>query len=70
MDASRLGAAAVEVGVNQGTAVQLANRTKTEKYGIYLMYNLSGTNSASYISAVTQELYGRKTLYSSTIPVP
>ncbi|MCL2113107.1 MAG: endo-beta-N-acetylglucosaminidase family protein [Streptococcaceae bacterium] len=70
MDASRLGAAAVEVGVNQSTAIQLANRTKTEKYGIYLMYNLSGTNSASYISAVTQELYGRKTLYSSTIPVP
>ena len=40
MPASRLGASAVEVGVNQNLAAQYAKRTKAEKYGIYLMYNL------------------------------
>lgn len=68
MDSSRLGAAAVEVGVGQTTAVELAKRTKAENYGVYVMYNLSNTNSSSYISAVTQELYGRKTIYNSTTP--
>lgn len=68
MDSSRLGAAAVEVGVGQSTAVELAKRTKAENYGVYVMYNLSNTNSTSYISPVTQELYGRKTIYNSTTP--
>ena len=42
MPASRLGASAVEVGVNQNLAAQYAKRTKAEQYGIYLMYNLPG----------------------------
>ena len=56
----RLGASAVEVGVNQNLAAQYAKRTKAEQYGIYLMYNLPGKDSSAYISAATQELYGRK----------
>ncbi|HCU2442465.1 TPA: endo-beta-N-acetylglucosaminidase, partial [Enterococcus faecalis] len=70
MPASRLGASAVEVGVNQNLAAQYAKRTKVEQYGIYLMYNLPGKDSSAYISAATQELYGRKTNYSPTVPTP
>ena len=70
MPASRLGASAVEVGVNQNLAAQYAKRTKAEQYGIYLMYNLPGKDSSAYISAATQELYGRKTNYSPTVPTP
>ena len=32
------------------------------------MYNLRSTNSADYLSGITQELYGKKTVYTETIP--
>ncbi|MGC3746395.1 chitinase, partial [Enterococcus faecalis] len=37
---------------------------------IYLMYNLPGNDSCAYMSAATQELYGRKTNNSPTVPTP
>lgn len=67
MPKSRLGASAVEVGRNQGLAAQFAKRTIEEQYGIYLMYNLQGKDSSDYISAATQELYGRKTIYTPEV---
>ena len=68
MGADRLGPAAVEVGRNQAQSIQYAKRTKAENYGIFLMYNLRSTNSADYLSGLTQELYGKKTVYTETIP--
>lgn len=68
MGADRLGPAAVEVGRNQAQSIQYAKRTKAENYGIFLMYNLRSINSADYLSGITQELYGKKTVYTETIP--
>jgi len=64
MARSRLGAASVEIGVNESQAVHLAKQTISEGYGIYLMYNLKNVNESSYLSSITNQLYGRKTIYS------
>lgn len=67
IDASRIGAAAVEVDKNSAQSISFAKRTKQENMGIFLMYNLSSRNSSSFISGITQELYGQKTIYTNTI---
>ncbi|MDO7863913.1 endo-beta-N-acetylglucosaminidase H [Brochothrix thermosphacta] len=68
IDSSRLSAAAVEIGVNKAQSAQFAKRSINENYGLFLMYNLSGNNSADFISGITQELYGEKTIYTETVP--
>ncbi len=68
MGNDRLGPAAVEVGQNQAQSIQFAKRTKAENYGIFLMYNLRRNNAADFLSGITQELYGRKTVYTENIP--
>ncbi|MBV8251477.1 MAG: hypothetical protein JO154_02635 [Chitinophaga sp.] len=62
---SQLAPAAVDImSTSQSTAVSLANSTKSNGYGVYLWYNLTSTNKASYFSAVSQVLYSSKVTYT------
>ena len=65
-----LGPAAVDIqSTSASTAATLAQRTKTDGYGIYLTYNLPNTNSSSYLSGISNALYGQATTYgTSTTP--
>jgi hypothetical protein len=63
-DKARLSPAAVSyTGTSQSTAATLAQRTVSEGYGVFLTYNLTSANTASYISAFTNKLYGSAAVY-------
>jgi hypothetical protein len=56
---SKLSPAAVEIGrTPRGTVADLARRTVSEGYGVYLTYNLDNTDRSADITAFTRELYG------------
>ncbi|TDD19728.1 chitinase [Kribbella turkmenica] len=56
---SRLAPAAVSFSAtSSATAASLAQRTVDEGYGVFLTYNLTSANTASYISAFTTKLNG------------
>jgi len=60
-----LGPAAVQITATAAaTAATLAQRTKTDGYGIYLTYDLPNTNSSSYLSNISNVLYGQATTYT------
>jgi hypothetical protein len=62
---SRLSPAAVEIGrTSRGTVADLARRTVSEGYGVYLTYNLDGSDRSADISAFTRALYGSDALYT------
>ncbi|MFF1394810.1 endo-beta-N-acetylglucosaminidase H [Streptomyces sp. NPDC058287] len=62
---SKLSPAAVEIGgTSQSTAADLARRTVSEGYGVYLTYNLEGTDRSADVSAFTRELYGSDAVYT------
>ncbi|GAA3657486.1 endo-beta-N-acetylglucosaminidase family protein [Streptomyces iranensis] len=62
---SKLSPAAVEIGrTSQSTAADLARRTVSEGYGVYLTYNLDGANRSADVSAFTRELYGSDAVYT------
>ncbi|WP_206508027.1 endo-beta-N-acetylglucosaminidase H [Streptomyces chrestomyceticus] len=62
---SKLSPAAVEIGrTSQSTSVGLARRTVREGYGVYLTYNLDGTDRSADVSAFTRELYGSDAVYT------
>jgi hypothetical protein len=62
---SKLSPAAVEIGAtSQSTVASLARRTVSEGYGVYLTYNLDGTDRSSDVSAFTRELYGSDAVYT------
>ncbi|MFH8410237.1 endo-beta-N-acetylglucosaminidase H [Streptomyces sp. NPDC018019] len=62
---SKLSPAAVEIGrTAQSTAADLARRTVREGYGVYLTYNLDGTDRSADVSAFTRELYGSNAVYT------
>ncbi|MGW7339661.1 endo-beta-N-acetylglucosaminidase H [Streptomyces sp. NPDC054808] len=62
---SRLSPAAVEIGrTSRGTAADLARRTVDEGYGVYLTYNLDGSDRSADVSAFTGELYGSDAVYT------
>ena len=44
-------------------AASLAERTVSEGYGAYLTYNLGGGNRSTYVSAITEALYGQAAIY-------
>ncbi|MFE2973087.1 chitinase, partial [Streptomyces sp. NPDC059340] len=46
------------------TAANLARRTVSEGYGVYLTYNLDGADRSADISAFTRELYGSDAHYT------
>ncbi|MFB7708793.1 endo-beta-N-acetylglucosaminidase H [Streptomyces sp. NPDC056105] len=62
---SKLSPAAVEIGgTSQSTAADLARRTVSEGYGVYLTYNLDGADRSADVSAFTRELYGSDAVYA------
>ncbi|MEU8705611.1 endo-beta-N-acetylglucosaminidase H [Streptomyces sp. NPDC048565] len=62
---SHLSPAAVEIGgTSQSTVADLARRTVSEGYGVYLTYNLDGSDRSADVSAFTRELYGSDAVYT------
>ena len=62
---SRLSPAAVSFSAtSSSTAASLAQRTVDEGYGVFLTYNLTAANTASYITAFTTKLYGSAAVYN------
>jgi hypothetical protein len=60
LDESRLSAAAVDIqNTPQSTAVSLAQRTKTDGFGVFMTYNLPDEDVSSYVSSITHVLYGQ-----------
>jgi Glycosyl hydrolases family 18 len=61
---SGLSPAAIEIGATAtSTAADLARRTVSGGYGVYLTYNLDGTDQHTYISSFTNVLYGSAAVY-------
>ncbi|MES2454538.1 MAG: endo-beta-N-acetylglucosaminidase H [Bacteroidota bacterium] len=66
LPASNLGPAAVDIqATSSGTAANLATQTKNNNYGVYLYYNLPNSNSESYLSSISNVLYGTNALFNS-----
>lgn len=62
---ANLGPAAVQItATSSSTAATLAKRTKTDGYGIYLTYDLPNTNVSTYLSGISNALYGKTTTYA------
>lgn len=62
---SRLSPAAVQIAsTSTSTAADFARRTVSGGYGVYLTYNLGATDSHTYISSFTKELYGSDAVYT------
>ncbi|MFE4683892.1 endo-beta-N-acetylglucosaminidase H [Streptomyces sp. NPDC056721] len=62
---SKLSPAAVEIGrTSQSATADLARRTVSEGYGVYLTYNLDGADRSADVSAFTRELYGSDAVYA------
>lgn len=61
---SHLSPAAIEIGATPAsTAASLAQQTVSNGYGVYLTYNLDGTDQHSYLSSFTTKLYGSAAVY-------
>lgn len=64
MPKSKLGAGAVDLTrTSNSTAVQYAQRTVNERFGVYVTYNLTDQDQSAYLSGITQVLNGRSTVY-------
>ncbi|MFF3976028.1 endo-beta-N-acetylglucosaminidase H [Streptomyces sp. NPDC001828] len=62
---SALSPAAIDVRATpSSTAADLAKRTVSEGYGVYLTYNLDGSDRHTYVSGFTQQLYGSSAVYT------
>ena len=65
VDRSRLGAAAVDLNQTPVTlAADLAARTVSEGFGVFVSYDLRAGDHSAYVSAVTRELYGQDTTFT------
>lgn len=63
---ANLSPAAIEIGgTSSSTAASLAQQTVSNGYGVYLTYNLDGSDEHSYLSSFTQKLYGSAAVYHS-----
>ncbi|WP_208603018.1 endo-beta-N-acetylglucosaminidase H [Pedobacter steynii] len=63
-----LGPAAVWINhTSASTAKSLAQSTKNQGYGVYLAYDLPGTNMATYLSSFSTVLYGDSVKLSSPL---
>lgn len=62
---ANLSPAAIDFGAtSSSTAASLAKRTVSEGYGVYLTYNLDGSDRHTYVSAFTRQLYGSDAVYT------
>lgn len=65
-DRARLGAAAIDLSQTPATtAADFAERTVQDGYGIYVAYNLTGTDQSAYLSGITEPLKGSATVYKA-----
>ncbi|MDN5394877.1 MAG: glycosyl hydrolase family 18 protein [Chryseobacterium sp.] len=65
---AQISPAAVWMGnTSNSTTTSLANQTKTGGYGLFLWYDLHGTNETAQLSAGTQTLYGQQTVLSTPL---
>jgi hypothetical protein len=61
---SKLSPAAIQINATStSTAASLAARTVSEGYGVFLTYDLGGTDSHTYISSFTKKLYNSAAVY-------
>lgn len=68
MGKAKLGPAAVWINnTSSSTAKSLAQSTKNGGYGVYLTYDLPGTNVATYLSSFSSVLYGENAVLSSPL---
>ncbi|MCR8559144.1 hypothetical protein KXD93_15915 [Mucilaginibacter sp. BJC16-A38] len=62
---SNLGPAAIDIqSTSASTAASLATQTVNNAYGIYLCYNLSDADTHTYLTSVSNALYGTSTIYA------
>jgi hypothetical protein len=62
---SNIGPAAIDItNTGAGLAASLATRTVSDGYGIYLYYNLPNADSHTYLSSVSNALYGLNTVFN------
>ncbi|PKV83338.1 endo-beta-N-acetylglucosaminidase H [Streptomyces sp. TLI_146] len=62
---ANLSPAAIDFGsTSSTTAASLARRTVSEGYGVYLTYNLDGSDRHTYVTAFTRQLYGSDAVYT------
>jgi hypothetical protein len=65
---SQLSAAATWINnTSMSTAKTMAQQTKTDGYGVYLYYDLPGTDVQTYLSAVSTALYNDSTKLTSPL---
>ncbi|MDC8103043.1 endo-beta-N-acetylglucosaminidase H [Chryseobacterium sp. PTM-20240506] len=76
LDSAHKGAAAVNVNsstssyTSTSTVSNFAQRTKDDRYGVFLYYDLGATNIASYFTNATSILYGQNTVYGDGTTTP
>ncbi|WP_221269430.1 endo-beta-N-acetylglucosaminidase H [Mucilaginibacter sp. X5P1] len=69
LSASNLGPAAIDIqNTSASTAASLATQTVSGSYGIYLTYNLPNSDVHTYLSSVSNALYGQATVYNTGTP--
>ncbi|KAL9063890.1 MAG: hypothetical protein Q9157_008041 [Trypethelium eluteriae] len=62
---SQLSPAAIDIPTTpQSDAVSFAQETVSDGYGVYMTYDLGNGDDSSYISAITQALYGQAATYT------
>lgn len=62
---ANLGPAAIDIqATSSSTAASLATQTVNNSYGIYLYYNLPNSDVHTYLSSVSNVLYGKATTYT------
>ncbi|MFT4224982.1 endo-beta-N-acetylglucosaminidase H [Micropruina sp.] len=60
----QLGAAAVDLTTTDNAlAVEMAQRTVRERFGVYVTYNLTDQDHSAYLSGITRALKGKSTVY-------
>ena len=65
---AQISPAAVWMGnTSNSTTTSLATQTKNGGYGVFMWYDLHGTNETSQLSAGTQTLYGEQTVLSTPL---
>ncbi|WP_083997316.1 endo-beta-N-acetylglucosaminidase H [Chryseobacterium angstadtii] len=65
---AQISPAAVWLGnTSNSTTTSLATQTKNGGYGVFMWYDLHGTNETSQLSAGTQTLYGEQTVLSTPL---
>lgn len=65
---ANLGPAAIDIqATSSSVAANLATQTVNNGYGVYLTYNLPNTDVHTYLSSFSNVLYGKATVYDTSI---